>query len=63
MPTSLRFSSSSSSSYTERVSVLFKNHPDLLRDFTYFLPDAVQESVSRLVTLPHTTASPIESHA
>lgn len=30
---------------TERVSVLFKNHPDLLRDFTYFLPDAVQESV------------------
>lgn len=30
----------------ERVSVLFKDHPDLLRDFTYFLPDAVQESVS-----------------
>lgn len=26
--------------------MLFKNHPDLLRDFTYFLPDAVQESVS-----------------
>jgi paired amphipathic helix protein Sin3a len=29
----------------ERVSVLFKDHPDLLRDFTYFLPDAVQETV------------------
>jgi paired amphipathic helix protein Sin3a len=29
----------------ERVSILFKDHPDLLRDFTYFLPDAVQESV------------------
>lgn len=28
----------------ERVSVLFKDHPDLLRDFTYFLPDAVQEA-------------------
>ena len=26
----------------EQVSVLFKDHPDLLRDFTYFLPDAVQ---------------------
>jgi hypothetical protein len=24
------------------VSTLFKDHPDLLRDFTYFLPDAVQ---------------------
>jgi histone deacetylase complex regulatory component SIN3 len=30
----------------ERVSVLFKDHADLLRDFTYFLPDAVQEAVS-----------------
>ena len=29
----------------ERVSVLFKDHPDLLRDFTYFLPDAVQDTV------------------
>jgi histone deacetylase complex regulatory component SIN3 len=28
----------------EKVSVLFKDHPDLLRDFTYFLPDAVQEA-------------------
>ena len=27
----------------DRVVVLFKDHPDLLRDFTYFLPDAVQE--------------------
>jgi hypothetical protein len=26
----------------DQVSVLFKDHPDLLRDFTYFLPDAVQ---------------------
>lgn len=26
----------------DRVSVLFRDHPDLLRDFTYFLPDAVQ---------------------
>ena len=25
-----------------QVSILFKDHPDLLRDFTYFLPDAVQ---------------------
>lgn len=32
----------------ERVSVLFRDHADLLRDFTYFLPDAVQESVSCL---------------
>jgi len=27
------------------VSVLFKDHPDLLRDFTYFLPDAVHDTV------------------
>jgi hypothetical protein len=27
----------------DRVSTLFKDHPDLLRDFTYFLPDAVQD--------------------
>lgn len=27
----------------ERVSLLFADHPDLLRDFTYFLPDSVQE--------------------
>jgi paired amphipathic helix protein Sin3a len=26
----------------EEVSVLFSEHPDLLREFTYFLPDAVQ---------------------
>mmetsp|Transcript_56377 Transcript_56377/g.136777 ORF Transcript_56377/g.136777 Transcript_56377/m.136777 type:complete len:1195 (-) Transcript_56377:123-3707(-) len=26
----------------EEVSVLFADHPDLLREFTYFLPDAVQ---------------------
>ncbi len=27
----------------DEVSVLFQDHPDLLKDFTYFLPDAVQE--------------------
>lgn len=27
----------------DNVSILFKDHPDLLSDFTYFLPDAVQE--------------------
>lgn len=27
----------------ERVSLLFADHPDLLRDFTYFLPDSVQD--------------------
>ena len=27
----------------DEVSVLFADHPDLLKDFTYFLPDAVQE--------------------
>lgn len=27
----------------EQVSSLFANHPDLLKEFTYFLPDAVQE--------------------
>jgi len=26
----------------DKVSVLFQDHPDLLQDFTYFLPDAVQ---------------------
>lgn len=29
----------------ERVSVLFRDHPDLLKDFTYFLPETVQVSV------------------
>lgn len=33
----------------ERVSVLFKDHADLLRDFTYFLPDAVQDAVSTIM--------------
>mmetsp|Transcript_6575 Transcript_6575/g.13303 ORF Transcript_6575/g.13303 Transcript_6575/m.13303 type:complete len:1590 (+) Transcript_6575:983-5752(+) len=28
----------------EQVSNLFKDHPDLLKEFTYFLPDAVRES-------------------
>ena len=27
----------------EQVSELFADHPDLLKEFTYFLPDAVQE--------------------
>lgn len=27
----------------DQVSALFSDHPDLLMDFTYFLPDAVQE--------------------
>eukprot|EP00984_Skeletonema_dohrnii_P028365 scaffold18339_cov67-Skeletonema_dohrnii-CCMP3373.AAC.1 len=27
----------------EQVSALFADHPDLLREFTFFLPDAVQE--------------------
>ncbi|CAN0469165.1 unnamed protein product, partial [Hapterophycus canaliculatus] len=27
----------------EQVSSLFADHPDLLREFTYFLPDPVQE--------------------
>ena len=30
----------------EQVSQLFADHPDLLMEFTYFLPDAVQEQVS-----------------
>ncbi|GMI32551.1 hypothetical protein TrCOL_g1202 [Triparma columacea] len=28
----------------EQVSTLFADHPDLLKDFTYFLPDAAQEA-------------------
>ena len=31
----------------EQVSQLFADHPDLLMEFTYFLPDAVQEQVPR----------------
>src|SRR5690606_24901791 len=27
----------------EQVSILFADHPDLLMEFTYFLPDAVQD--------------------
>ncbi len=27
----------------DEVSHLFRDHPDLLKEFTYFLPDAVQE--------------------
>ena len=30
----------------EQVSSLFADHPDLLMEFTYFLPDSVQEQVS-----------------
>lgn len=30
----------------EQVSHLFADHPDLLMEFTYFLPDAVQDQVS-----------------
>ena len=33
----------------EKVSKLFRNHPDLLRDFTYFLPDAVQGQVEAIL--------------
>lgn len=31
----------------DEVSVLFADHPDLLKDFTYFLPDAVQEQAKQ----------------
>lgn len=31
----------------EQVSSLFADHPDLLMEFTYFLPDAVQDQVCR----------------
>ena len=30
----------------DQVSGLFKDHPDLLKEFTYFLPDAVREEAS-----------------
>ena len=33
----------------EQVSQLFAEHPDLLVEFTYFLPDAVQEQVRRAI--------------
>jgi hypothetical protein len=36
----------------ERVSHLFKDHPDLVRDFTYFLPGAAQEQVKERVARP-----------
>ena len=35
----------------EQVSHLFADHPDLLMEFTYFLPDAVQEQVRVVVYL------------
>jgi len=33
----------------EKVSYLFRDHPDLLQDFTYFLPDAVQPQVEQIL--------------
>lgn len=33
----------------EKVSHLFKDHSDLLEDFTYFLPDAVQPQVEQIL--------------
>ena len=36
----------------EQVSQLFADHPDLLMEFTYFLPDAVQEQVRFIQLLP-----------
>ena len=33
----------------EKVSHLFRDHPDLLQDFTYFLPDAVQPQVEQIL--------------
>ena len=35
----------------EQVSHLFADHPDLLMEFTYFLPDAVQEQVRAVYVL------------
>ena len=35
----------------EQVSLLFADHPDLLMEFTYFLPDAVQGQVSLTLNL------------
>uniref|UniRef100_K3WZV4 Histone deacetylase interacting domain-containing protein n=1 Tax=Globisporangium ultimum (strain ATCC 200006 / CBS 805.95 / DAOM BR144) TaxID=431595 RepID=K3WZV4_GLOUD len=31
----------------DQVSYLFRDHPDLLREFTFFLPDAVQEQATK----------------
>lgn len=35
----------------EQVSSLFADHPDLLREFTYFLPEAVQEQAKERLQL------------
>ena len=38
----------------DQVSELFRDHPDLLKEFTYFLPDAVQEQAKeRLARAAH----------
>jgi paired amphipathic helix protein Sin3a len=46
----------------DRVSVLFKDHPDLLRDFTYFLPDAVQETDKQRMMRPGQQAGVAAGH-
>jgi paired amphipathic helix protein Sin3a len=33
----------------EQVSMLFADHSDLLMEFTYFLPDAVQDQVNYIL--------------
>ena len=38
----------------EQVSTLFADHPDLLKEFTYFLPEAVQEQAKERL---HATAA------
>ena len=43
MTTSLRQPPINLKTRTTQVSSLFADHPDLLKEFTYFLPDAVQE--------------------
>lgn len=35
----------------DQVSYLFRDHPDLLREFTFFLPDAVQEQAKERLNL------------
>nr|CCA21739.1 paired amphipathic helix protein Sin3 putative [Albugo laibachii Nc14] len=35
----------------DQVSYLFRDHPDLLREFTFFLPDAVQEQAKERLDL------------
>jgi hypothetical protein len=37
---------------TNQVSALFADHPDLLKEFTFFLPDAVQVCACAIVCVP-----------